>query len=153
MLVSRVLTSYHWSSSSVDSMQIRRRLCLFKLWRKEAIYTLERCKQQGGYRQQKQCESWGDRQLEQEQGNRQNPTWIDKFRYTLPPCECNFNKTDINLTIKIDPGRVNTGETNLSRFCARGGKILSYHSRNDEVSSLTSNFTRSPMLSWSPYRP
>jgi hypothetical protein len=41
--------------------------------------------------------------------------------------------------IKINPGGVNSGETDLSAFHRRGGKIISYHGRNDEtVTSMLS---------------
>ncbi|KAF2111210.1 Tannase/feruloyl esterase [Lophiotrema nucula] len=45
----------------------------------------------------------------------------------------NFNETDMDFSIIVNPGRVNAGETDLSAFYKRGGKILSYHGRNDET--------------------
>jgi len=54
----------------------------------------------------------------------------------------------MDFAIKINPGSVNTGETDLSKFHARGGKVIAYHGRNDEVSlpyppsSYTSNLTQ-----------
>lgn len=39
--------------------------------------------------------------------------------------------------IEIDPGRINTWEPNLSKFHARGGKLIVYHGRSDEASYLT----------------
>ncbi|KAH8901033.1 tannase and feruloyl esterase [Thozetella sp. PMI_491] len=43
----------------------------------------------------------------------------------------NFNETDMDFAMAINPGGVNAGETDLSVFHARGGKILSFHGRND----------------------
>lgn len=44
-----------------------------------------------------------------------------------------FNETDMDFALSINPGRVNTGETDLSAFKARGGKVIAYHGRNDET--------------------
>ena len=39
----------------------------------------------------------------------------------------------MDFAIKVNPGKVNTGDTDLGQYYARGGKIVSYHGRNDEV--------------------
>ncbi|KAJ6013056.1 tannase and feruloyl esterase [Penicillium canescens] len=39
----------------------------------------------------------------------------------------------MNAAIKINPGGVNSGETDLSTFHRRGGKIISYQGWNDET--------------------
>lgn len=55
-----------------------------------------------------------------------NTNWLD----------LNFSVSDMDFALQINPGLVNTGGTNLSQFHARGGKIIAYHGRNDEVSTL-----------------
>lgn len=44
-----------------------------------------------------------------------------------------FNETDMDFALSVNPGRVNTGETDLSAFHDRGGKLIAYHGRNDET--------------------
>ncbi|KAI1106428.1 tannase and feruloyl esterase [Jackrogersella minutella] len=53
-----------------------------------------------------------------------------------------FEVSDMDLALKINPGQVNAGETDLSSFYDRGGKIISYHGRNDETvtSALSEQF-------------
>lgn len=47
--------------------------------------------------------------------------------------DLNFTITDAEFALKINPGRVNTGETDMTEFRNRGGKIIAYHGRNDET--------------------
>ncbi|KAK3670907.1 hypothetical protein LTR78_009185 [Recurvomyces mirabilis] len=57
----------------------------------------------------------------------------------------NFNETDMDYAIKLNPGKVNTGETDLSAYRVKGGKVIAYHGRNDETvtSALSARyFTR-----------
>ncbi|KAI1802329.1 tannase and feruloyl esterase [Daldinia bambusicola] len=53
-----------------------------------------------------------------------------------------FNESDMDVAININPGQVNTAEKDLSGFYRRGGKIISYHGRNDETvtSALSEQF-------------
>ncbi|KAI1759623.1 Tannase/feruloyl esterase [Hypoxylon sp. FL1150] len=48
----------------------------------------------------------------------------------------------MDTAIRINPGQVNAGETDLSSFYQGGGKIISYHGRNDETvtSALSEQF-------------
>ncbi|OTA99242.1 hypothetical protein M426DRAFT_325327, partial [Hypoxylon sp. CI-4A] len=54
----------------------------------------------------------------------------------------NFSEIDMEFAIKVNPGQVNAAETDLSGFYNRGGKIISYHGRNDETvtSALSERF-------------
>ncbi|KAI1653694.1 tannase and feruloyl esterase [Daldinia decipiens] len=54
----------------------------------------------------------------------------------------NFNESDIDFAVSINPGRINTAEKDLSSFYHRGGKIITYHGRNDEAvtSALSEQF-------------
>ncbi|KAI1077255.1 tannase and feruloyl esterase [Whalleya microplaca] len=45
----------------------------------------------------------------------------------------NFSEEDMDFALEVNPGLVNAGETDLSAFHARGGRIISYHGRNDET--------------------
>ncbi|KAI6083372.1 tannase and feruloyl esterase [Hypoxylon rubiginosum] len=45
----------------------------------------------------------------------------------------NFSEFDMDFAIQANPGQVNAGETNLASFYQKGGKIISYHGRNDET--------------------
>ncbi|KUJ13898.1 tannase and feruloyl esterase [Mollisia scopiformis] len=47
-----------------------------------------------------------------------------------------FTAADMDFAVKVNPGSVNTGESDLSAFFARGGKLMAYHGRNDN--SVTS---------------
>lgn len=53
-----------------------------------------------------------------------------------------FSANDLDFALSINPGRVNTHETDLSAFRARGGKIIAYHGRADQTvtSSLSSRY-------------
>ncbi|KAI0843645.1 tannase and feruloyl esterase [Hypoxylon sp. FL0890] len=53
-----------------------------------------------------------------------------------------FSESDMDFAMKVNPGQVNAGETDLSSFHRRGGKIISYHGRNDETvtSALSEQF-------------
>ncbi|KAI1269708.1 tannase and feruloyl esterase [Xylariaceae sp. FL1019] len=44
-----------------------------------------------------------------------------------------FTEMDMDFAVNLNPGGVNAGETDLSEFYARGGRIISYHGRNDET--------------------
>ncbi|THH04067.1 hypothetical protein EW145_g5797 [Phellinidium pouzarii] len=46
-----------------------------------------------------------------------------------------FGLADIALSDEIDPGQISTSSGDFSAFRARGGKIISYHGRNDEIIS------------------
>lgn len=45
----------------------------------------------------------------------------------------NFTVADMDLATKIDPGRINTWDPDLSAFYQRGGKMLLWHGTADEV--------------------
>lgn len=45
----------------------------------------------------------------------------------------NFSESDMDIALKLNPGQVNAVETDLSSFYSKGGKIIAYHGRNDEV--------------------
>lgn len=47
-----------------------------------------------------------------------------------------FTAEDMDFALKVNPGSVNTGGSDLSAFYSRGGKIIAYHGRNDN--SVTS---------------
>ncbi|KAF8852575.1 tannase and feruloyl esterase [Acephala macrosclerotiorum] len=50
-----------------------------------------------------------------------------------------FTAEDMDFALKVNPGSVNTGGSDLSAFYSRGGKIIAYHGRNDNTSkSVTS---------------
>ncbi|KAI1214499.1 tannase and feruloyl esterase [Annulohypoxylon truncatum] len=53
-----------------------------------------------------------------------------------------FRVSDMDFALRINPGQVNADDTDLSRFYRRGGKIMSYHGRNDETvtSALSEQF-------------
>lgn len=44
-----------------------------------------------------------------------------------------FTAVDMDFALKVNPGSVNTAESNLSAFYSRGGKLIAYHGRNDNV--------------------
>lgn len=48
-----------------------------------------------------------------------------------------FSTTLMDLAIAADPGHVNAWDLDLSEFRSHGGRIISYHGRNDEVNSLS----------------
>ncbi|KAI8630676.1 tannase and feruloyl esterase [Xylariaceae sp. FL1651] len=54
----------------------------------------------------------------------------------------NFTEVDMDFALRINPGGVNAGETDLSKFYKKGGRILSYHGRSDETvtSALSKRF-------------
>ncbi|KAI1457877.1 tannase and feruloyl esterase [Annulohypoxylon moriforme] len=54
----------------------------------------------------------------------------------------NFSELDMEFALKVNPGQVNADDTDLSSFHRRGGKIISYHGRNDETvtSALSEQF-------------
>ncbi|KAI1473803.1 tannase and feruloyl esterase [Daldinia eschscholtzii] len=54
----------------------------------------------------------------------------------------NFSESDMDLAMSINPGQVNAAEKDLSSFYRKGGKIISYHGRNDETvtSALSEQF-------------
>ncbi|KAI2463108.1 tannase and feruloyl esterase [Annulohypoxylon bovei var. microspora] len=54
----------------------------------------------------------------------------------------NFSESDMEFALNINPGLVNADDTDLSSFHRRGGKIISYHGRNDETvtSALSEQF-------------
>lgn len=45
----------------------------------------------------------------------------------------NFSVADMDFATQVNPGLVNTDETDLSAFRAKGGKVIAYHGRNDET--------------------
>ncbi|KAK7951316.1 uncharacterized protein PG986_007044 [Apiospora aurea] len=47
----------------------------------------------------------------------------------------NFSTADMDFALAANPGQVNTWDTDLSEFHGRGGKIISYHGRNDETAT------------------
>ncbi|KAF2101981.1 tannase and feruloyl esterase [Rhizodiscina lignyota] len=47
--------------------------------------------------------------------------------------DLDFTIADADFALKINPGRVNTGETDMTGFKEHGGKIIAYHGRNDET--------------------
>ncbi|KAI1381288.1 tannase and feruloyl esterase [Hypoxylon crocopeplum] len=53
-----------------------------------------------------------------------------------------FSESDMDFALKVNPGQVNAGETDLSKLYHGGGKIISYHGRNDETvtSALSERF-------------
>ncbi|KAI0112740.1 tannase and feruloyl esterase [Hypoxylon sp. NC0597] len=53
-----------------------------------------------------------------------------------------FSESDMDFAIRVNPGQVNGGEMDLSGFNNRGGRIISYHGRNDETvtSALSEQF-------------
>ncbi|KAI0181759.1 tannase and feruloyl esterase [Hypoxylon sp. FL1284] len=54
----------------------------------------------------------------------------------------NFSESDMDFAVRVNPGQVNAGETDLADFYQAGGKIISYHGRNDETvtSALSEQF-------------
>ncbi|KAI0884954.1 tannase and feruloyl esterase [Annulohypoxylon maeteangense] len=53
-----------------------------------------------------------------------------------------FSESDMDFALETNPGQVNADDTDLSSFHRRGGKIISYHGRNDETvtSALSEQF-------------
>lgn len=51
----------------------------------------------------------------------------------------NFGLADIVRMNEVDPGQISTFSGDLAAFRARGGKLISYHGRMDEV-RLQSSF-------------
>lgn len=48
-----------------------------------------------------------------------------------------FGMEDILLAEAIDPGEISTFSGDLAAFRARGGKLISYHGRKDDVRVLS----------------
>ncbi|XXG97481.1 hypothetical protein Hte_003784 [Hypoxylon texense] len=53
-----------------------------------------------------------------------------------------FSEHDMDFAVRVNPGQVNGGEKDLTSFYRKGGKIISYHGRNDETvtSALSEQF-------------
>lgn len=53
-----------------------------------------------------------------------------------------FGERDMDFAVRVNPGQVNAAETDLTSFYRKGGKIISYHGRNDETvtSALSEHF-------------
>ncbi|KAJ3531397.1 hypothetical protein NM208_g8891 [Fusarium decemcellulare] len=45
----------------------------------------------------------------------------------------NFTEADMDFAIQVNPGGVNAAEADLGEFYKRGGKIISFHGRNDQT--------------------
>lgn len=48
-----------------------------------------------------------------------------------------FGVKDIEYGVRMDPGGISAFSGDMSAFKARGGKLLTYHGRRDEVRELT----------------